>query len=102
MIIITETPEGITVEGHARYAPMGEDIVCSAISTLVQTLIASVDALTVADISSDVRHGNAVIKYEVLTATARTLIEAFFIGARGVADAYPHCVKVSRPSVDCR
>ncbi len=28
----------ITVQGHANYAPKGSDIVCSAISTLYQTL----------------------------------------------------------------
>lgn len=28
----------ITIQGHARFAPKGQDIVCSAISTLYQTL----------------------------------------------------------------
>jgi uncharacterized protein YsxB (DUF464 family) len=31
--------KGFSVEGHSGYAPHGEDIVCSAISTLTQTAV---------------------------------------------------------------
>ena len=34
MITITKEGYKITVEGHAGYAPHGQDIVCSAVSTL--------------------------------------------------------------------
>ncbi len=33
-----ENSSVITVQGHANYVPKGSDIVCSAISTLYQTL----------------------------------------------------------------
>lgn len=38
--MITITAEGYTlkVEGHARYAPAGQDIVCAAVSSLFCTL----------------------------------------------------------------
>lgn len=34
-------PSGLTVKGHAGYAPKGEDIVCSAVSALAQTAVLS-------------------------------------------------------------
>lgn len=36
MIIIKFEESQITVSGHAKYAKKGEDIVCSAVSTLIQ------------------------------------------------------------------
>ncbi|MFY9272078.1 MAG: ribosomal-processing cysteine protease Prp, partial [Thermacetogeniaceae bacterium] len=32
--------QGFIVEGHAGYAPAGEDIVCAGVSALVQTAVA--------------------------------------------------------------
>lgn len=103
MIKITNSPGSITISGHAGHAPPGQDIVCSAISTLTQTFIASVEELTDCRIRSDLRLGNAVIEYEDLTGDAQLLIESFFIGAEGVASAYPEYVSISRearPSID--
>ena len=38
MITITITPNSIKAEGHANYDEPGKDIVCAAVSTLMQTL----------------------------------------------------------------
>ena len=35
----------IDIAGHADYAPYGQDIVCSAISTIVQTAILGLEAI---------------------------------------------------------
>lgn len=47
-IIYVADPEGgkltMRAEGHAGYAPAGQDIVCAAVSVLVQTLANKVDA----------------------------------------------------------
>ena len=39
MIEITVRPDHVTVNGHARHGPPGEDIVCAAVSALTQTLL---------------------------------------------------------------
>ena len=36
MITIARTADRIIVDGHAGYAPNGQDIVCAGISTLAQ------------------------------------------------------------------
>ncbi len=45
MTTVSITPAEITVSGHSGYAPPGQDIVCSAVSTLVCTLVQSFSAL---------------------------------------------------------
>lgn len=103
MIKITETPNAISVSGHAGYAEHGKDIVCSAVSTLLQTFILSLEELTSDHIISDIRQGNAVIRYKDLSEQGKFLKESFFIGMQGVASAYPEHVKVcreARPSVE--
>lgn len=38
MIRVTAEPGRLTLEGHAGYAPTGKDIVCAAVSALVERL----------------------------------------------------------------
>ena len=38
MIRVTAEPGRLTLEGHAGYAPAGQDIVCAAVSALVLAL----------------------------------------------------------------
>lgn len=60
----TESDCLIEVHGHARYAPIGKDIVCSAISVLFLTLANSIDE------TSD------------------------RVGCKGTEEAYPECVEL--------
>ena len=96
MIKIELTDNRITVIGHAGAGPPGADIVCASISTLSQTLRASLEELTSDEIKSDVRQGYAVIEYkpEDLSEQSKLLIESFFIGVSGVAGAAPEYVEV--------
>lgn len=103
MIIITKYDTGIDVTGHSGYAPRGQDIVCAAISTLTETLVASLREISKDKIHCDIRQGEAVIRHEGLTEQGKLLVESFFIGASGVANAYPDHIKISRearPSVE--
>ena len=96
MIVITRTPNSITVCGHANYAEHGKDIVCSAVSTLTQTLIASLEELTKDALSYKAEAGNVNIVFEKdLSEDAHLLIKSFFIGVSGVAAAYPKYFKLS-------
>lgn len=96
MIAIRQENNRITAEGHAGYAPRGQDIVCAAISALLQTFVQSVEELTGCEIKSDLRPGKAVIEYKDETKEIELLVESFFIGVSGIAAAYPENVEVIR------
>jgi uncharacterized protein YsxB (DUF464 family) len=96
LILITRTPNSITVCGHAGYAEHGKDIVCSAVSTLTQTLIASLNELTKDEFDYKAEAGNVNIVFEKdLTERGQLLVESFLLGIGGVAAAYPDNVKLS-------
>ena len=95
MITITVKKGEITARGHADYAPVGADIVCASISTLLQTLACSaVEMRTDAKITA-MTAGDFKLEYEHLSETLSVLIGAFIIGIQGVAEAYPENVKVN-------
>lgn len=95
MTRVIKLKDGIEIRGHANYGKHGEDIVCSAVSVLVQTLIVSVEELTEDRIEYDVQPGKVDIKFWCLSDRSKVLIDAFFIGIEGIAKAYPDNVKVT-------
>ena len=100
MITVARRPGGVRVTGHAGDAPPGQDIVCAAISTLTQTLLQALSALTADKIQSSISPGRVDIKHGNLSADAQLLVDSFFVGCRMVADAYPDCVRVIGQAVD--
>lgn len=96
MIQIKHTEGKIVVLGHAGYAAPGKDIVCAAISALLQTFLASVEELTTDEIKSEIRDGRAIIRYKSLSEKAQALLSSFFIGCKMIADTYPNFVKLSK------
>ena len=95
MITVERYSDRITLRGHANYAEIGKDIVCSAVSVLVQTLVQSVETLTADRIEANMQPGKVDIKFWCLSDPSKVLIDAFFIGIKGVAESYPACVKVN-------
>lgn len=96
MIVVNVQKDRITVSGHAEYAEPGKDIVCAAISTLTQVLIASVEELTAADIKHAVTSGYTDIVIEESTERAQVLIDSFLLGCQMVAEQYPDYVRVTK------
>lgn len=94
MIEVTVTKTSISVYGHARAAPVGQDIVCAGASTLAQTLIRSIEDLTEDTISYSISPGMVDIEFEELSGASRTLVDSFFIGMCMLADAYPDYVRI--------
>lgn len=94
MIEIKREKDGVTMKGHAGYAPHGQDIVCAAVSVLMQTLIQSIEELTSDPINYYILPGDVKIKYWCLSDVTKALINAFFIGIAGIAEAYPDYVRV--------
>ena len=93
MITIYNINDRISVEGHADYGPYGQDIVCSAISTLLQTYIESVANLSSDEIYS-IGEGRAFVEHKALSEQGKVLKESFFIGINGVASAYSDNVQI--------
>lgn len=84
----------IKITGHAGYAPIGQDIVCAGISTLVQNLIESIETLTSDQIKYVSQPGLVEIKHGDLSADAKLLIDSFFVGVGLIAETYPDNVRI--------
>lgn len=93
-ISIHQTDEDceITIDGHAQYAEPGKDIVCSAISTLFDTLMSALQLS-----SSEVYEyeNPSKVRIKRVDEWAGSSIDIFRIGVRGVEAQYPDYVSVS-------
>lgn len=96
MIFISRTETGISIRGHANYAERGKDIVCAGISTLVQSLIQSIEELTTDTIQYSMQPGTVDIKHGNLSEQAQLLMDSFFVGVNLIADEYPENVRVTK------
>ena len=97
MIEITEYKDGVSIKGHAGYAPHGQDIVCAAISALTQTFIMSVEQLAGDEIKYVLMAGNTDIWLKKdLSETTNVLFKSFLIGCNAVANAYPNNIQVTK------
>ena len=94
MITVKRKCNGVTITGHANYARRGEDIVCAAVSTLVQTLIVSIEKLTDDEIKYDIQSGLVEISHGNLSEKSKTLLNSFFVGIEMIATEYPNCVTI--------
>lgn len=104
-IIYEADPEGgkltMRAEGHAGYAPAGQDIVCAAVSVLVQTLANKVDAAARSGrlLASCVQHGETFVVQALPKPGPNNLMVASWFdfveeGLRALAEAYPDNVEL--------
>lgn len=94
MIEVKQKSCGISVKGHAHYAEPGKDIVCAGVSTLIQTMVASILAMTTDEIQYDMQPGSVEIKYRNLSEAAQLLVDSFFVGINLIANSYPENVRI--------
>lgn len=94
MIEVSVRKDRITVAGHARAGPYGQDIVCAAVSMLTQALIKSIEDLTEDTIEYGISSGRIDIRYGNLSEKSKTLVDSFFIGICMIVDAHPDNVRV--------
>lgn len=97
MVLITRQHGEIIIEGHAGYAPHGQDIVCAGVSTLTQGFIEAVEQLTTDKLKTHITAGKAIIRYKELSKDAQLLLSSFFIGLKMIANEYPNNVKLTEP-----
>lgn len=93
MIQVIIRQGSIQVTGHAGAGPPGHDLVCAAVSALVQTFVRSAEELTDTTLNGDIAPGEAFVRYEE-SPQVNLLADSFFVGVQGVAEAYPQCVQV--------
>lgn len=93
---------GIEVSGHSGYDEEGSDIVCAALSTLMQTLDIGLDQVTgVGSFSTernDVR-GYMACRWDPLDpsyqAGGQTLVHSVVLAMKAIAGTYPGNVHIS-------
>lgn len=104
-IIYEADPEGgkltMRAEGHAGYAPAGQDIVCAAVSCLMQTLANKVEAAARSGrlLTSCVQHGETFVVQALPKSGPNALMVASWFdfveeGLRALAEAYPDNVEL--------
>ena len=94
MIVVSVRKDGISVLGHSGYAPNGKDIVCAAVSTLVCTLVNSLDALARDKIEYRISDGTGIIRYGDLSEAGKLLVDSFFLGISAISEQYPEHVRI--------
>jgi len=94
LIVVERKGNWLIVEGHAGYAPKGFDIVCEAVSALVQTLRESFIELTEDRPEQTAKSGQYKLNEEHLSDDSRLLVNAFLVGMSMLEDAYPEYITV--------
>lgn len=94
MIIVTiyksfTSDVGLEVIGHANYAPKGKDIVCSAVSTLLQHTIYNAESYV--KINED---GNYNVVFNTSDRDTYVLLKSFERSIKQLAKQYPDNIKV--------
>ena len=89
---------GVIAKGHAGFN-LGNDIVCSAVSTLLQTLYAGLEIKCDAKVTQHQEDGFFELQCEYYDGNRRT-VEAVFgsiiVGLELIANGYPNHVKIER------
>lgn len=89
MIVVSVSTKGIKMDGHAEYDKKGRDIVCSAVTSLIFTLIRSLEALTEDQIKyQEDTPGHINIEFKNLSEQGRLLVDSFFIGISEIVNSY--------------
>lgn len=101
MIEIKVFKNKVTVKGHANYAKNGgDDIVCAAVSTLLQSMVLGIERLTEDEIKYQLKSGDSYV--ELIDHSNETLVlyDSFFISALAIAEEYPENVRVVLDETD--
>lgn len=85
----------IEITGHADYAPHGYDIVCSAVSSLYQTLLLTLEEKNIKGVAKKGNKNKRLVIIRNPSCEIEVLIDSFFIGTSAIADTYPKNVIIS-------
>lgn len=79
----------VVITGHANYAPKGKDIVCSAVSTLVQHTIYNAESYVKSN-----EDGNYNVLFDTSDRGTYVLLWSFIRSIKQLAKQYPDYIKV--------
>ncbi len=98
--------QGFIVQGHAGYAPAGEDIVCAGVSALIQTAVVGLKHFLSAAplVENRTKSENSVyvkLKFpdnlnEEEKRTAQVILKTLELGRQGIAGGYGKYLLVRR------
>ncbi len=89
---------GLRVAGHSDLADKGSDIVCSAVSALIQTFAGGVESELQAVLSGNLDAGNCNLRVcvpESRKQALKAVFKVFKFGFRKIAGSYPEQVKLN-------
>ena len=91
IVKITDDLNGaiVVVTGHANYAPKGKDVVCSAVSTLVQHTIYNAESYVKSN-----EDGNYNVVFDTSDRDTYILLKSFHRSIKQLAKQYPDYIKV--------
>lgn len=91
--------KGFVVKGHSGSAPKGRDVVCAAVSAIVQTALIGLDE--VADIKNTYEISDGYVKCDLPQVMnkdsldkAQTIITTMWLGLTSIAQQYPDFVRI--------
>ncbi len=87
----------VSASGHSGYAKSGGDVVCAAVSTLVQTAY-----LAIADVVGDIRYerdaARGYFEFEIPSLGDRhdadVILRAMVVGLKDLSSGYPQYIKL--------
>ena len=89
--------KGFTIKGHADYAPIGQDIVCSAVTSNAIGIINSLDTLAKVKFDSVIGQEGFIeclVKEESLNDKTDLLLEHFKLTMEMIKGQYPKNIKI--------
>ena len=81
----------LRVHGHAGQGPYGEDLVCAAVSAIVQTAALGLSHLDGAAAPARVREGDLLWQGES-GAAGQTILETVVLGLKDLEESYPGAI----------
>ncbi len=109
MITVTVTrengdPVGFTVSGHANMGEYGEDLVCAAVSAVVQTAILGITEVChiSAGVSIEEGHTSCILSKDATEKEIRNadiVFETMIAGLRSIQSSYPKTLKFRNKEV---
>ena len=101
-----QTIKTIEATGHSGYAEEGRDIVCSAISTLMETLANGLTEVVKANlevkVDEEIPHLSVTLKEtdKDKCKHAQILMQSTLLGIKGVANGYSKFIKIKEKQND--
>lgn len=90
---------GYTVDGHAGFAPEGQDIICSAVSTLTMVAINGLEEHLQREVTYEISDGHLQVELKKAPdALSQAILATMEIGLKDLAEQYPQRVRIQ----ECR